>query len=478
MEEKKTAGKAGEMEKYREQIIEAVSTLVAIPSVCEEGGEPPFGKEIDRCLDAALEMMKKLGFRTFKAEDGKYGYAEIGEGPLFGVLGHLDVVAAKKADGWEHDPFTPMIKDGYLCGRGTQDDKGPMVAAAYALVSLLEQGEEGKEKGKEQREEGKEKGTEQGEEGKEKGKELKKRVRFIFGTDEESLWRCMAAYREREEAPEEGFTPDSTFPLTYAEKGLLQVMLYSDEAFPLEITGGDSMNAVAGHASCPYEEGIEKALKNLGYGYHREGDSLVVEGLTAHAKNPWKGISANLRLLRALKEAGYQGEALDFSLDVLEDKPRFEGFSQEDFSDFSGPVTVNFGKMKGGKEGFTLGLDLRHPVGMEKEKLMKLIREKAEVYHLRLKEFDYLRPIHVPLDSEMVQKLLTAYRQVTGDEETAPYISAGATYARAFDHCVAFGANLPSLPTSEHQPNERVKIDALLLASEVYREAFRLLVMK
>ena len=442
-------GKSGAMEKYRQSILSDVSALVAIPSVCEEGGDPPFGKEIDRCLDAALAMMKRLGFRTFKAADGKYGYAEVGSGPLFGVLGHLDVVAAKAADGWDHDPFTPLIKDGYLCGRGTQDDKGPMVAAVYALVSLLEE-----------------------------GRKLRKRVRFIFGTDEESLWRCMAAYREREEAIEEGFTPDSTFPLTYAEKGLLQVMVYSDEAFPLEISGGDSMNAVAGHATCPYEEGIVKALKDLGYGYHLEGDSLVVEGLTAHAKNPWKGVNANLRLLRALERAGYQGEALRFALDVLEDKPRFEGFSQEDFSDFSGPVTVNFGKMKGGREGFTLGLDLRHPVGMDKEKLMELIRRKAEDYHLRVEEYDYLRPIHVPLDSELVTQLLTAYRKVTGDETTAPYISAGATYARAFDHCVAFGANMPSLPTSEHQPNERVKIDALLLASEVYREAFRLLVVE
>ncbi len=55
------------------------------------------------------------------------------------------------------------------------------------------------------------------------GVRFKKRVRFIFGTDEETLWRCMGRYNELEERATLGFAPDSSFPLTYAEKGLLQV---------------------------------------------------------------------------------------------------------------------------------------------------------------------------------------------------------------------------------------------------------------
>ena len=431
------------MERYREDLLHDISKLAAIPSVLQEGGPCPFGEAIDRCLDAALQMMARLGFRTFKAPDGMYGWAELGEGPLFCVLGHLDVVPAREEDGWEHHPFHPEIRGGYLCGRGVQDDKGPMVAAAYALKSLLDE-----------------------------GAQLKKRVRFLFGTDEENLWRGIKAYAEREELPAEGFTPDSTFPLTYAEKGLLQVILRSGEPAPVSCTGGDSFNAVSGHAACGAVPGLEAALQARNYGYHMEGELLTVEGVTAHAKNPWKGVSANLRLLRALADAGYTCSSIRFACEVLDGKFRFEGFTDRDLSDFSGPVTVNLGKMALGPEGTSFCLDLRLPSTCAKETALCLLREKAAAYGMTVEEYDWLRPIHVPLESELVQNLLSAYREVTGDTETAPYVSAGATYARAFNNCVAFGANFPGKPTSEHQPNERVRIDSLLQAAGVYRRAF------
>ena len=104
------------MNKYRNEMIEAISRLVAIPSVFAESSEYPFGPEVDRCLDTALSMMAELGFRTFKAPDGMYGYAEIGEGELFGVLCHLDVVQARQEDGWDHDPF-PACGPGRLALR-------------------------------------------------------------------------------------------------------------------------------------------------------------------------------------------------------------------------------------------------------------------------------------------------------------------------------------------------------------------------
>ena len=107
---------------------------------------------------------------------------------------------------------------------------------------------------------------------------------------------------------------------------------------------------------------------------------------------------------------------------------------------------------------------------------MDLLRQKAAAYGLEVEEFDWLRPLHVPLDTPLVQNLMTAYRTVTGDDVTEPYISAGATFARAFDNCVAFGANLPDCPTSEHQPNEHIDIDKLVLAAEIYRNALKLCV--
>lgn len=436
------------MNHYKAEMIAAISRLVEIPSVFAESSEYPFGAAVDHCLDVALAMMAGLGFRTFKAPDGMYGYAEIGEGELFGVLCHLDVVQARREDGWEHDPFRPMVQGDWLCGRGTQDDKGPSVAAIYALKSLLDEGHK-----------------------------LNKRVRFIFGIDEETMWDSIHAYCDREERPVSGFVPDSTFPLTYAEKGLLQLQIRSDKGFALPCRGGDSMNAVSAHAECPHDQAVERALRELEFAFHMDGDTVCVEGLTAHAKNPWKGVNANLHLLRALRQAGYEHDAITFACDMLDEKFRFEGFSQEDLSDFSGPVTVNLGKFSLDEQGAVLGIDLRLPVTCEKETILALVREKAAACHMTVEEFDWLRPIHVPLDSPLVSKLLQAYREVTGDAKTEPYISAGATFARAFDNCVAFGANMPHSPTSEHQPNERISIIKLMQATEVYRRAFSYLVL-
>lgn len=436
------------MNHYKAEMIAAISRLVEIPSVFAESSEYPFGAAVDHCLDVALAMMAGLGFRTFKAPDGMYGYAEIGEGELFGVLCHLDVVQARQEDGWEHDPFRPMVQGDWLCGRGTQDDKGPSVAAIYALKSLLDEGHK-----------------------------LNKRVRFIFGIDEETMWDSIHAYCDREERPVSGFVPDSTFPLTYAEKGLLQLQIRSGKGFALPCRGGDSMNAVSAHAECPHDPAVERALRELEFAFHMDGDTVCVEGLTAHAKNPWKGVNANLHLLRALRQAGYEHDAITFACDMLDEKFRFEGFSQEDLSDFSGPVTVNLGKFSLNEQGAVLGIDLRLPVTCEKETILALVREKAAACHMTVEEFDWLRPIHVPLDSPLVSKLLQAYREVTGDAKTEPYISAGATFARAFDNCVAFGANMPHSPTSEHQPNERISIIKLMQATEVYRRAFSYLVL-
>ena len=436
------------MNHYKAEMIAAISRLVEIPSVFAESSEYPFGAAVDHCLDVALAMMAGLGFRTFKAPDGMYGYAEIGEGELFGVLCHLDVVQARQEDGWEHDPFRPMVQGDWLCGRGTQDDKGPSVAAIYALKSLLDEGHK-----------------------------LNKRVRFIFGIDEETMWDSIHAYCDREERPVSGFVPDSTFPLTYAEKGLLQLQIRSGKGFALPCRGGDSMNAVSAHAECPHDPAVERALRELEFAFHMDGDTVCVEGLTAHAKNPWKGVNANLHLLRALRQAGYEHDAITFACDMLDEKFRFEGFSQEDLSDFSGPVTVNLGKFSLDEQGAALGIDLRLPVTCEKETILALVREKAAACHMTVEEFDWLRPIHVPLDSPLVSKLLQAYREVTGDAKTEPYISAGATFARAFDNCVAFGANMPHSPSSEHQPNERISIIKLMQATEVYRRAFSYLVL-
>src|SRR5699024_7637733 len=123
--------------KYQEDL----SALVAIDSVLDEEGQAPFGQSVQKALETVVEIAGNLGFETMIDPEGYYGYAEIGEGEeLFGVLGHVDVVPVGDLNNWDSDPFELTEKDGKLYGRGTTDDKGPLLASMYALKAILDEG--------------------------------------------------------------------------------------------------------------------------------------------------------------------------------------------------------------------------------------------------------------------------------------------------------------------------------------------------
>lgn len=116
--------------------------MISYPSVLNEGENgTPFGQAIQDVLEKTLEICRDIGFTTYLDPKGYYGYAEIGQGAeLLAILCHLDVVPSGDEADWQTPPFEATIKDGWVFGRGVQDDKGPSLAALYAVKSLLDQG--------------------------------------------------------------------------------------------------------------------------------------------------------------------------------------------------------------------------------------------------------------------------------------------------------------------------------------------------
>jgi carboxypeptidase PM20D1 len=55
------------------------------------------------------------------------------------VASHMDVVSAKRED-WERDPFTPVIENGFLFGRGSSDNKFGLVTSINAIFWLKQEG--------------------------------------------------------------------------------------------------------------------------------------------------------------------------------------------------------------------------------------------------------------------------------------------------------------------------------------------------
>ena len=391
-----------------------------------------------------MQLASDLGFRTRYGDGGYYGIAQVGEGTeMLGILGHLDVVPAGKLADWKRDPFDPAEKDGLLYGRGTQDDKGPLMASLFAVKALLDA-----------------------------GIKFNKRVRFIFGTDEETLWRCINRYKEKEETPTMGFSPDARFPLIYAEKGLLQLTLEGKNETGLRFSGGSAFNAVPDmmfYDDVMHEE-LAGKLDELGFAYELMEDGVEVKGKAAHAMIPEQGINAIDRLCIGLNAIGVESKAINFIAHQVGEDPYATPIFGDCQDEPSGKLKFNVGLINlGDKE--QISIDTRIPVTVSKDEVVKKLSAAAAAYGLEYKEFDWLAPLYLPMDHPVIKTLMKVYHQYSGDSLSEPIPLGGATYARAFPNCVAFGPLFPGELLTEHEPNERLVIDNLYLAMKIYAHA-------
>lgn len=431
-------------------MIESIKAAVRINSVMDKDTATesmPFGKGVDESLRKTLEIAESLGFKTVY-KDGYYGYAEVGEGEeLIGILGHIDVVPIGDESKWKFPPFSATEEDGYIYGRGTQDDKGPTIAAMYAVKALLDA-----------------------------GVKFEKRVRFIIGGDEENLWRCIAKYTENgEEIPSMGFTPDSSFPVTNAEKSLVQFYLRGKGSKEINLNISGALNAVPGVANYTGKlaDKLSEKLDELKFDYEKDGESITVIGKRVHAASADKGVNSIERLCKALYEIGVEDDVVRFVAELSDSVG--SKILPNCIDDVSGTLTLNLGELIINEKESKIGFDSRVPVKFTTEDLEDAVKEKAANYGLEFEEFDRLKSLYVPADSELIKTLVSVYEEETGLEGT-PKSSGGATYAKALDNCVAFGAMFPFDEKTEHQENERVDIKNMIKATEIYAlSVYRLL---
>lgn len=438
-------------DQHKADFLESLSKLISYPSVLNENeNDTPFGQAIQDVLEETLALCQTLGFLTYIDPKGYYGYAEIGDGAeTLAILCHLDVVPAGDLSKWDTPPFELVEKDGMLYGRGVQDDKGPSLAAIYAVKSLVDA-----------------------------GYTFSKRLRFIFGTDEETLWRCMARYNSIEKAADMGFAPDSSFPLTYAEKGLLQLKLHGKGSAAIALHLGDAFNVVPGKAAYQGKDisQLAKHLDDLGFQYELLDGKLVVLGEAIHSKDAALGVNAIIRLAKGL-EGIVSHPALDFAVHAVTE----DATGQQLFGDISdepsGKLSVNLAGLTITKESSEIRIDMRIPVLADKEKLVEKLKMTANAYGLDYEEYDYLPALYVPLDSPLVENLMSVYQDKTGDT-TQAMSSGGATFARTMKNCVAFGAAFPHTIQTEHQENECTTKADLFAAMDIYAEAIYRLAVK
>ena len=474
-----------ELEKNRERFISDLQGLIQIPSVATEAdGEYPFGKEVQRALEYMLDLGKSMGFEV-KNVDNYGGHIDFpgSEEGVMAVVGHIDVVP--KGDGWTYDPFGGTVEDGWLYGRGAQDDKGPTMVGLYAMKIL-----------------------------KDLGFQPKKTIRLILGLDEETSWDGMKYYLEHEKAPDFGIVPDADFPLVQCEKGLLQFDLVrnsngtavwgEDQLILEKIQGGIAPNVVAGHAELVVS-GPDSRLKELkekinGLAEKKEYKvqtvlengklTIAVTGITAHASYPERGKNAISMAMDLMKEFCFDNSDANDFISFYNDKiglsfdGSYIGCKMED--ELSGHLTFNVGGIAfhakgdngaGEADGANasdqarITVDIRYPVTKSKEDILGGLETAIKGCGFQIEVTDYIKSIYQESDHPVVVTLIETYREISGDMETKPSVIGGATFARAIPNCLAFGPLFPGDPELEHQKNEKVEISQLLKAGHIYAEA-------
>lgn len=459
-----------------QQYIDKLCELIEISSVYSEEAVPggPFGKNVKKALENILDFGSKLGF-SVKNYDGYAGEMTMGCGEyMIGVLCHIDVVAA--GSGWTKEPFTATIENGRIYGRGSSDDKGPLVAILSAISKLSLEGKIPEDIS----------------------------IRVIIGTNEEESWQGINYYlKKADRLPEVSIVPDGMFPVIYCEKGLLDLDLKAElhpdaeaEVRLISLSGGEGRNIVAPEASavlrCKTERqnAIGKALlevckqKNIKAEVKIEDDKIIfrVTGKPAHAMTPEKGVNAISQMISALDDA--IGDSLshrDFVagyMKVIGTGAHGEegGFAFAD--EESGLLTFNIGMVEFEEQSIVLKANVRYPTSMKKEFVMSAINKGLKRGGFAVEEVDYLPPVSFRTDSPLIEILMEAYREVTGDTVSKPISMGGATYARAIPNAVSYGALFPDEEELAHEADEYISLTSLKKSEQIYYIALEKLILR
>jgi len=450
------------IDEMQDEIIKSTREIISKKSV-KSSPEPdmPFGKDIHECFTYTMDLCEGFGFKT-KNVDNYAGHAEFGDGEeVVGVLVHLDVVP--EGDNWTYPPYGGEVHDGKIYGRGTIDDKGPAIAALYAMKAI-----------------------------KESGVKVNKKIRIIFGLDEESGWESLEYYLKQEKAPSVAFTPDADFPAIHGEKGILIFDLAktftnkaSDEGVRVSsIKGGNRPNMVPDY--CEAKLISTSSLKSKLEAYVKANDvkleileeenkiTIKSYGISAHGSLPEHGQNAVSQLILFLNTLDLAaGDISDF-IKLYSEKIGMEYYGESIGCGFkdepSGNLIFNVGVIDLTEDRVTVTVNIRYPVTFTDKAIYEGMEKGLTDTGVNIVPIEHVAPIYLPKDHELIQKLMKVYREFTGDN-SEPVVIGGGTYARSMENAVAFGPLFPGQPELAHQKDEYIATDDLIKITKIYANA-------
>lgn len=447
-----------------DNIIETTKQLVRVPSVNgKEKPGMPFGEGPDQALNLFLEISKDMGFKVTNY-DGYVGALDMSDKEKgLDILGHLDVVPANAAEWTVCKPYEPVVKDGKIFGRGTADDKGPVVAALFAMKAV-----------------------------KDLDIPLSKNVRLIVGTDEELGGSDIDYYYKTNKVAPATFSPDADFPVINVEKGRLNASIDASftedtpEPKVIMIKAGSAANVIPDAATAVIKGISQDDIDKVKDDWKKAtGQSLMIEtgddqvsvtaiGVGGHAAYPHNAnnaLTALLDLIARLPLADSQSFRKIKGLSQLFPHGDWagEGAGVKMSDEVSEHLTISLNIMNLDDKGFSAQYDSRTPVMATKENTIDVIDAKTKEHGLTQNVISTNEPHYVPEDTPFIQTLLSAYEEYTGNKGEC-LVTGGGTYVHGLENAVAFGASMPDTENNMHGADEFAVIDELIVAAKIFAQ--------
>ena len=445
---------------HESEMLADAMTLISINS---ERAEPkpgmPFGEGAAQAMAAGEQILRRCGFPVENRENYVLT-ADLNDQPArLDILAHLDVVPA--GEDWQvTEPFTPVVKDGMLYGRGSADDKGPAMAALYAMCAV-----------------------------KELGIPLSGNCRLILGSDEECGSSDIRYYYEKERPAPMTFSPDADFPVINIEKGGLHLGVSAEipqnggvwlaeagAGTKANVVPGKARAAIAGMDPAVLRALAEKTEQATGVKFTlTEEDALVrvlAEGCFAHAASPEAGNNALTALLAFLAEVPFTDAKTREAFAALH---RFfphgdwngKALGVNHWDEESGALTLSLNILTFDGERLFALFDSRAPLCANEENTSLPIRKQLEAAGFAVEGGKMNPPHHVPADTPFVHTLLDCYTRVTG-KPGKPIAIGGGTYVHHLPNGVAFGCAETDVDNRMHGPDEFMSVEQMKKSALIF----------
>lgn len=439
------------IENSKGEMTEEIISLIGFPSI---NGRQAENRD---CLKYFLDLAKSMGFKTMTTQAWDVGIVEMGAEPdladklgeaeaadpaaqeTVGILVHLDVVDVGDLEKWSEDPFKGYVKDGYIYGRGAEDDKGAAIMSLYAMKAVKEAGEA-------------------------LSLPLNKKVQLIVGTGEEGVWTDMAHYLQEFTPPDYGFSPDGSFPVYNGENGYVDVELlfHRDGKKGIKnLESGGSRNSIPSKAELEWEN----------------GEVVTAHGIAAHSSIPEEGDNAIIRLSEILETMesseipeSFESTSLDFARFANEILAG-EGYGAK--LGISGTAVPTVLRLLPHEQGVAMNINIRQSYGVEKKDIIAAFEAFSEKYAYSFEILDYMDAAYVDEDLPFIKIMSSIHEEygVAGGIKQAP----GTTYAKAINNFVSWGPLFEDEDTTAHMEDERFSVDSMILATKLYAGFLRML---